>query len=611
LTGRGEASVREALAERVTVLEAELARVAGELRLSEKRLSAVVDAPMIVFAFGSDGVFTMSEGRRLDVLGLEPGEVVGRSIFELYASMPQVIDQCRRALAGNEVLVTGVVNDVVLETRYIPVRDDSGRIESVVGISTDITEQRRSEEQTAFLAYHDSLTGLANRARLDEHLDAAVSQAKRRNLSVALLFIDLDDFKLVNDTLGHAGGDLILRASAERMMQALRETDLLGRLHAGEGEGEGEGRGDLLARHGGDEFVVVLTELREPAHAGAQAVAERLLNALKEPFVSDAQEFQLNASVGISVLGRDADDSTALLENADAAMYQAKRRGRGSFAHAELQRPPVSGNERTLGHRIRRALSSKEFCLLYQPIVELPSCQPVAIEALIRWQDPHLGWILPTDFIPAAERTAQIEQIGEWVIREICCCAKQWRADLPLPEIHFNLSPRQLRSRSLITASIEAILNVDLDPTRMTAEIAESALTQSSGELHGLALLREAGLRIVIDDFGTGYSSLSRLRDLPVAGLKLDRSFLVDVPGDADATALFVAMIVLANSLGMDTVAEGVESREQLDFLIARGCPRAQGYLLGAPTPAAGLPTLLTRLRRHGAGHALGRLPGG
>jgi EAL domain-containing protein (putative c-di-GMP-specific phosphodiesterase class I) len=220
----------------------------------------------------------------------------------------------------------------------------------------------------------------------------------------------------------------------------------------------------------------------------------------------------------------------------------------------------------------------------------------VAIEALIRWKRPNSGLVLPADFIPEAERTGQIEQIGEWVISEICRCAKQWLADPPLPDIHFNLSPRQLGSQSLITRSINAILGADLDPTRITAEITETALTQSSDGLHALTLLKETGLRIVIDDFGTGYSSLSRLRDLPVAGLKLDRSFLANVPGDADATALFVAMIELGKSLGMDTVAEGVETRNELDFLIRQGCPRAQGYLLGHPTPLAELPALLTRL---------------
>jgi predicted signal transduction protein with EAL and GGDEF domain len=480
--------------------------------------------------------------------------------------------------------------DNACKTRYVPVRDDSGRVDSVVGISTDITERRRSEERITFLAYHDPLTSLPNRARLDERLELAVSQARRLDLSVAVLFIDLDDFKLVNDTLGHSGGDLILCACAERLAQALRETDFLGRA------GAAERVGNLLVRHGGDEFVVVLTELREPTDVGAEAVAERLLNALDTPFIAGGQEFHVSASVAISVLGRDALDATALLANADAAMYQAKRRGRGSVAHAKLQRPAVSGAELTLSHRIRRALASNEFCLFFQPIVELPGCQPVAIEALIRWKDPHSGLVVPADFIPAAEHTGQIEQIGEWVISEICRCATHWRADPPLPDIHFNLSPRQLRSRSLITRSINTILDANLDPTRITAEITETALTQSSDDLHALALLREAGLRIVIDDFGIGYSSLSRLRDLPVAGLKLDRSFLVDVPGDADATALFVAMIELGKSLGMDTVAEGVETPNQLDFLIKQSCPRAQGYLLGYPTPLTELPTLLTRL---------------
>ena len=250
----------------------------------------------------------------------------------------------RQADAERELLTSGTVNGVVLETRYVPVPDDLGRVGSVVGISTDITERRRSEQQIAFLAYHDPLTGTANRARLDERLELAVRQAKRIALGVAVMFIDLDDFKLVNDTLGHSGGDIILRQSAERLMGALRGTDLLIRPDQEQYES------DLLARHGG-EFVVLLTELKEPAVGGAEAVAERLLAALDAPFVAKAHQFQIGASIGISVLGRDAVDAAGLLENADAAMYEAKRLGRGSFAHADAKRPVATAAELTLSHR--------------------------------------------------------------------------------------------------------------------------------------------------------------------------------------------------------------------------------------------------------------------
>jgi GGDEF domain-containing protein len=251
----------------------------------------------------------------------------------------------RQADAERELLTSGTVNGVVLETRYVPVPDDLGRVGSVVGISTDITERRRSEQQIAFLAYHDPLTGTANRARLDERLELAVRQAKRIALGVAVMFIDLDDFKLVNDTLGHSGGDIILRQSAERLMGALRGTDLLIRPDQEQYES------DLLARHGGDEFVVLLTELKEPAVGGAEAVAERLLAALDSPFVAKAHQFQIGASIGISALGRDAVDAAGLLENADAAMYEAKRLGRGSFAHADAKRPVAAAAELTLSHR--------------------------------------------------------------------------------------------------------------------------------------------------------------------------------------------------------------------------------------------------------------------
>lgn len=587
-----EAQGDPALAERVRELEAELARAIEERRVIGDRLGAVIDAPVIVFAFDREGIFTMSEGRGLEVLGLAPGEVVGRSVFELYEDTPDVSDQCHRAFAGEEFTTIGTVGEIVLETRYVPVRDAAGQVESVVGLTTDITERRRNEKQITFLAYHDQLTGAANRARLNERLELAVRGAKRRALGVAVLFIDLDGFKLVNDTLGHSGGDMVLCESAERLTRVLRDTDVVGRL------GSGGGAGDLLVRHGGDEFVALLTELKEPVVASAEAVAERLLAALDAPFITEAHEFHVGASVGISVLGRDARDASALMENADAAMYEAKRTARGSFAHANLQRTPSLATELTLSRRIRRALASGEFCLFFQPIVELPSCRPIAVEALIRWEDPDFGWLSPADFIPAAEQTGQIEQIGKWVIGEICRCAKLWRDDPLAPDIHFNLSPVELRSRSLIIDTVGMILDAGLDPARFTAEITEAALTTSTDELGALLHLRQAGLRIAIDDFGMGYSSLTRLKALPVDTLKLDRSFLVDVPRDAKATELLVAMIVLAKSLGMDTIAEGVETQEQLDFLIRQECPRAQGYLIGRPTPVVDLPAVLARLAR-------------
>jgi PAS domain S-box-containing protein len=579
-----------ALAERVRELETELARAIEERRVIGDRLGAVINAPVIVFAFDREGIFTMSEGRGLEVLGLAPGEVVGRSVFELYEDTPDVIDQCHRALAGEEFTTIGTLREMVFETRYVPVRDTAGQVESVVGLTTDITERRRNEKQITFLAYHDPLTGAANRARLTERLELAVRGAKRRALGVAVLFIDLDGFKLVNDTLGHSGGDIVLCESAERLTRALRDTDVVGRV------GPGGSAGDLLVRHGGDEFVALLTELKEPAVASAEAVAERLLAAFDAPFITEAHEFHVGASVGISVLGRDAWDASALMENADAAMYQAKRTARGGFAHANLQRTPALATELTLSHRIRRALASGEFCLFFQPIVELPSCRPVAVEALIRWEDPDFGWLSPVDFIPAAEQSGQIAQIDKWVTGEICRCAKLWWDDPLAPDIHFNLSPVELRSRSLISDTVGIILDAGLDPARLTAEITETALMTSTDELGALLRLRQAGLRIAIDDFGMGYSSLTRLKALPVDTLKLDRSFLVDVPRDAKATELLVAMIVLAKGLGMDTIAEGVETQEQLDFLIRQECPRAQGYLIGRPTPVVELPGVLARL---------------
>lgn len=462
-----------------------------------------------------------------------------------------------------------------VEWRTTLLRDDAGRVTAVLSSGLDVTERRAAEAQVQHLAYHDALTGLPNRTLLSEHLDLALARAERNETAVALLYLDLDDFKLVNDSFGHAGGDELLREVAVR---------LDGRRRAG----------DLLARQGGDEFLVLLADLEGDPVRTAQAAADGLLVALAEPFRIGGEELQLSASVGVSVYPRDAGDGDTLLRHADAAMYQAKAAGRSGAATYEVQ--AVGSRERlTLTTRLRRAIEDDELTLHYQPIVSPGSGALDALEALVRWEDPRRGIVPPGDFIPIAEETGLIEPLGEWVVDALCRQRAAWvDAGITPPRLHFNVSPRELRRPDLGERILRQVDGHGLEPGHLAVELTETTIMRERARSEPtLRLLAEAGMRVAIDDFGAGYSSLTRLRDLPVHALKLDRAFLRGVPERAEAAAMVTAILELAAALGMAAIAEGVETAAQQRFLIARGCPLAQGYHLARPAAPEALGSLL------------------
>jgi diguanylate cyclase (GGDEF)-like protein/PAS domain S-box-containing protein len=458
------------------------------------------------------------------------------------------------------------------------VEDDAGRPLLWQGLMSDITDLKKAEEQVAFLAYHDKLTRLPNRAMFEELLDLALARAKRKELAAAVLFMDLDNFKLVNDSLGHEAGDELLQQMGSRLREALRETD-------------------VVARQGGDEFLILLADLERGSQAvrpdaetsvvKAESVASRIHELLQRPFAVGGTEFYITASIGISLFPLDGEDGKTLLKNADAAMYRSKRSAPGSstvFSKESVD--PLT--KLSLATRLRRAVERKEWMLHYQPIVDLTDAHLVSVEALLRWQDPSTGMVPPGEFIPLAEEMGLIEVIGDWVLEEVCRQSQAWRREGLMIEVSFNLSPRQLWKGNLVGKIIGHLQWMRINPRSVLVEITEStAMIDPDRTMRILQELHTAGLRLAIDDFGTGYSSLSRLKQMPVDILKIDRSFIRDITTDGRAMSMVKAIIQLAHGLGMVPLAEGIETEDQWRYLAQSGCTLGQGFLFSRPVPAS------------------------
>jgi len=455
----------------------------------------------------------------------------------------------------------------------------------IQGVMLDVTDRKAAEEQAAFLAYHDKATNLPNKAMFEELLGLAIARAKRHDLGVAVLSMDLDDFKLVNDSLGHEAGDDLLRQLADRLREATRETD-------------------LVARQGGDEFLLLLSDLeRGRVQAGAsdltmtvaESVAARIRDVFVAPFLVGDTELYVTSSIGIAAYPNHATDGAELLKNADAAMYQSKRVSPGGWAVYADDSGDALGRL-SLSTRLRKAVENQNWELHYQPIVDVIDGSMRGVEALLRWNDPGGGLVPPGEFIPLAEEMGLIEVIGDWVVEELARQDARWRAEGLELELSFNLSPRQLWQPDIASRILSRLRAEDVDPARVVVEVTEStAMTDPDRTLRILGDLHASGLRIAIDDFGTGYSSLSRLKDMPVDILKIDRSFVRDANADEQSGSMVRAIVQLAAGLGMTPLAEGVETEAERTFLIDHGCRLAQGFHFARPTPAA---DILVRHRR-------------
>jgi predicted signal transduction protein with EAL and GGDEF domain len=459
-----------------------------------------------------------------------------------------------------------------------------------------------SNEQIRALAYQDGLTGLPNRRLLNEHLEKVLARSRRKGIEFALLFVDIDNFKLINDTVGHHAADEGLRAFATALGDLIRADDLLG-VYA-------ETSVDLdatisvapvtdsvLSRLGGDEFVILLPDIKDRFSAGS--VAHRILKRLEQPFIVGAQEVFFTASIGIATYPADGERSDVLLRNADRAMYHAKQQGKAAFQYFSAAMNAASVERMTLENGLRKALDEGRLALHYQPVIDCVSGAIVGAEALLRWNDPVRGYISPATFIPIAEDSGLILPIGEWVMRRACRQAAEWqRSGLrPIP-VSVNVSGVQFRRQDVCALAKRALEESGLDPTRLRIEITETALMsvhERAAQI--LEQLRGMGIGIALDDFGTGYSSLSYLKAFPLDTLKIDKSFVAEMMTDDKSASIIKAIVAMTRVLALRVVGEGVEDREQFEFLKSLGCDAVQGFYFSSAVPSERFAELLASAR--------------
>jgi diguanylate cyclase (GGDEF)-like protein/PAS domain S-box-containing protein len=461
-----------------------------------------------------------------------------------------------------------------VEDSSAPIHDRAGRVTGAVMVFRDVSSSRAMSVKLAYYAQHDSLTDLPNRSLLNDRLTLALMAAQRHHMALAVLYLDLDRFKHINDSMGHAAGDRLLQSVALRLTDGVRASDTVSRL-------------------GGDEFVVLLPEV---AHAEDAAVcAEKLLQSLRQPYVIDGHELHVSVSIGIAIFPGDGADVEALLQNADSAMYEAKGRGRDNYQFYRLDLNSSANHRQTLESGLRHAVARNELELHYQPIINLESSACVGVEALLRWRHPTLGILLPGVFMSIAEESGLIVPIGRWVLREACRQARAWeRARLPLLRLSVNISAVELRSKNFVDGVAAILAQTGFAPERLELELTETFLMQDSlSTAMVLNALKLLGVALALDDFGTGYSSLSYMRRFPIDTLKVDRSFVSNLTIDEDDASIVNAVIFMGKSLHMRVVAEGVESLEQASFLKRYACPEAQGYHFSHPVDAAGIARLL------------------
>jgi diguanylate cyclase (GGDEF)-like protein/PAS domain S-box-containing protein len=445
--------------------------------------------------------------------------------------------------------------------------DSKGRATHIVGTLLDITERKEAEQRLAFLAHHDALTGLPNRILLTDRLHQSIPRAQRLGRVVAVLFLDLDRFKNINDTLGHAVGDELLKAVAERLKKVVRA-------------------GDTVARSGGDEFVIVLDDVAD--RRDVDVVARSIIDTFKRPFFVDDHDLFVTASIGVSVFPSNGSAADQLIRNADLAMYQAKDKGRNTFELYNAGSHDAFSRKLSLDSDLRKAVQCRQFVLHYQPLINAQSGSIAGFESLLRWQHPSLGLVPPGDFIPVAEETGLIEPIGEWVLETACSQQRAWKAaGYPSKRITVNISARQFQQANIAQTIGRILVQTHLSPECLEIEITESLLMRDVNRSRTiLNQLKTMGVSISIDDFGTGYSSLGYLKLFPIDTLKIDKSFIAEIAADAFDEAIATAVVTLGKSLNMRVIAEGVETREQALKLTALGCDEMQGFYFGRPQSA-------------------------
>jgi len=536
--------------------------------------------------FDTDERLVIFNQRFAEIYGLSPQDIkpgmTAMALMALARSRARLAEGERETtleLLQRKWLVQGKTGSAIerlADGRSIAITQRPAPEGGFVATFEDITERQKAEKEIEYMARHDALTDLLNRSSFYERM-GAVLNALPHGETVAVLSLDLDHFKNVNDSLGHPVGDLLLRAAAERMRNCVR-------------------REDIVARLGGDEFAIVLVPLEEPADV--TGIAARLIEALGTPFELEGHQVVVATSVGISLAPNDGNLPDLLMRNADLALYRAKADGGGVFRFFELGMDARMQARRALELDLRKAIVNHEFELYYQPIIDVKSGQVTSCEALVRWHHPERGMVSPMDFIPVAEETGLIVPLGEWVLGQACADAAKWPVGIT---IAVNLSPAQFKSKNLVPAVTSALVSSGLPASRLELEITELVLLQDNESAFAiLHQLRDLGIRIAMDDFGTGYSSLGYLRSFPFDKIKIDQSFIQDLPGKEESLAIVRAVVGLSSSLGITTTAEGVETHEQLASVTSEGCTEFQGFLFSKPKTAEDVLKVLSEQARRG-----------
>ncbi|MEO8456722.1 MAG: EAL domain-containing protein [Chloroflexota bacterium] len=523
--------------------------------------------------------------RAVEITGYTRDEFLKTSVYQLVPVEWHTVgaEAIKRTYAGDstpyELEITAKDGSRVpleITCRILP--DETGAPRIVQAIARDVSERKQAEEMIRRLAYHDALTDLPNRALFEDRLQLALAQARRTNESLAVMFLDLDSFKVVNDTLGHGAGDKLLQAVGRDLATLVRE-------------------GDTVARVGGDEFTLLLTGINSPQDA--IDVASRILDSLRQTRMINSTEFRTTGSIGITTYPADGDDGETLLRNADTAMYRAKERGRDMYQMYTASMNARMMERIAVEQDLRHALARGELSLAYQPIVSVETGAVTGAEVLLRWTHPVRGVVTPDEFIPLAEETGLIVEIGEWVLRNACRQVIEWRdSGLKIDRIAVNISARQLQQEDLVERITQILGEVNIPPELLQLEITEGAVMKNVD--HANAMLRRLahmGIEVALDDFGTGYSSLTYLKRFPIDAVKIDRSFVRDLEHDASDATIVSTVIAMADNLHLNVIAEGVETEAQLQFLRERGCAEYQGYLFSGPVTADEFATFVRKAR--------------
>ena len=561
----------------------------GDLDAERILFRAMIDqVPDYLFVKDTRSRFVIANRAVAADLGRQPDELIGLTDFDLhhgklalkfFADEQKVMHTGKPLIDIEEIVVDFEGNDKWFATSKVPLRDHQNHIIGLVGVCRDITDRKRAEEQMHFMALHDALTGLPNRTLFMDRLEQAIRHSDRTGRRLTAIFIDLDNFKTVNDSLGHSAGDALLKVVAERMVACVRASD-------------------TVARLGGDEFVILLAD-QDPAHESTPPVLEKIRHTIAEPVQIKGRSFRVTGSFGLADYPGDGTDAETLLLNADIAMYEAKANGRDNVQFYTRSIDDAARERRLLQDSLLSAISGNEFSMLYQPQVNLATGRIFAAEALLRWTHASLGDVPPAKFIPLAEENGLIVPIGEWVLREACRQNKAWQdAGLDPITVCVNVSARQMSEADWVGQVTDILGETGLEPRFLELELTETTLMQDVPQAVAvMKRLQALGVNFAIDDFGTGYSSLSALKSFPVARLKIDRSFICNLSDDPDDQNIAKAIILLGQKLNMRVIAEGVETDEQLAFLRENQCDEIQGYHVSRPVAAGALATLLRKSR--------------